>query len=489
MDDRSSTVESDTVVINISPSKNQDILDEGAPPTKPIDEKASPHHQKRKAKQEEAPPAKRSTIHRIVRGWATTTKTNDDTVDEAQPPPPPEPNTEPPPSDTTDIIQLQVFGAASSSSLSNLECLLLEMGWGCRRCVTTVNDDNNNNNNIIAFDCVKRVSYDTKHTYQVHIRALEENYSLNNGVGNDAITSSQYGGKKFHRHIMCVPLVSDEYISKATPPGPHSTVNDNDQQLNQDFWNDLQSRIRFGKAFVDDNNNSTFDNSLLLPLQVLPPASVSLIILIQLPPPSQITFSTCTSSDDILQTVQSKSFHDQLSSLCQELQIDAKYYTPVLEHIGSKPPLPPTTTDASNDIQKSSSMEWWWKPQYTIDYCFESIIQKIVKEEKEVVLASVMTTGVPEMKEHPISEIIENSVDENYGVDIQKATDDVVASVSESLIDITSTAAAASTVNSGTSSTKDTKKKSPHKRARKITPLVAAVRTSNMNHNQKRTRH
>ena len=201
----------------------------------------------------QGPPIQRKTIHRIVRGWASSP---DDTVDAAKLPP--EPNIEPPPStlpsssssDDTNTIRWQVFGTESdgtSSSLFTLESLLLETGWGCRP-VTTVENNNNDNHNDITFDCEKRVSYDTERTYHIHIHALEDISSLIDGYFGNR------GGTNTHRHILCLPLMTDAEYSKWIP-GHQSITKDGLQERNKDFWDALENRIRIGIAYVDIFNS------------------------------------------------------------------------------------------------------------------------------------------------------------------------------------------------------------------------------------------
>ena len=438
-------------------------------------------------------PAKRATVHRIIRGWTTV---DIDTVDgsvgtvDAVVDAPPEPTTAPPASSTWSDppptpIRLQAYGTASETGYckSNVGRLLLETGWGCRR--TTAVHRNTNNPKQITYDCEKRVSYDSKQTYHVHIHALEDCIDSNSTCSESVDSNS-----KIHRRIICVPLVSEEYYYQNID-GRKSFLND-DQQPSDDFLDDLLSRIRLWKSFLekmslmDGDTSSSHEN---------PPPTVSLIILTELPPHEPIVFTHRTPSDEIFQIVHSNKFQNRLSWLCQELNLDEKFYTPVMEHDTGKPQPPPplaiknASTNTSTEIVQTSAMPWWWKPQYTIDYCFESILQQIVKEESDAILVASSTIGTIDKEEteqlHPVS-TVDKTNNDDYDMDIRKTTDEVIV-----VAPATAATTTASVDCSTSHSTTDPhKKKSQSKRTRKMTPMVAVVRTSHANHNHnKRMRH
>ena len=369
------------------------------------------HHPKRGAIKNQGPPGKRRTVNRIVRGWTINDDDNDDdtaTVREKAV----EPTTAPPPLFTSSTIRLQVFGSIDPQSK-----------WGCDECSDGGFSD------LFWRNYSKLVSYDTKHTYRVDIQVLPT---------WDYFLQTPYESK-IHRRIFSVPLVGSKHEQ-----GRCITMTNGEP--NEDFFNDLYGRIEAIRKFmeklvrVDDSTNDP-----------PPQPSVTLIIQSEMAPPVPNGFELSrTSSDDIRPVLQSKSFHDRVSSWCQELNINAKYYTPVFENKSSKEQ--PFTKNTSNVVQKSA-MEWWKEPQYSIDYCFESIIQEIIQEEN----TALSTT----------------------------ADGHVAAPVSDSVTVVTPST---TTVEERPVVVKGATVKLPSKR-RTIAPIAAVARSSHTNRSNKRMRH
>jgi hypothetical protein len=346
-------------------------------------------------------------LNHIVRGWSTdindankTSMASDDvsTLDASRKPTiPSEPDAEPPNDNNMINIRMQGYGPniVCDGARTPIVQVLLEQ-WRCRLS-DSMNEDNYNHTNHEWYE--KRVSYDAGCTYRVIFQSVSEDIAVGNATAAEKPNASTITGSgiNFHHRFICLPFG----ISSATPGEDGTqieTINElSSKKLDVDsYWASLSRHIRYWKTRVDTNdttnhkNKSDLDTSDDTYGQVSPEKSTKVTLILLHP----IPLDPCSEHDAVVQSiVKSKLFHEKLTTLCKEIGFAPKYHTLVFDKSTAIDNVDSTSIAATpqrrcDDEEQSQKVlngvkhdmnTKWWKPQYTIDYCFESMIEVVVR--------------------------------------------------------------------------------------------------------------